>query len=149
MAHDLHHDPETDCVYLTVDGVFNVGVLKEIAPKVARLCREKHCRLILNDMSAARIEVSVLDAFDSPRLINEATVGRDTKRALVLPADFAESQFLENVSRNRGHNLKVFHDRERALDWLLKRKIPVENPPDESPERTAESDQSTESNRLR
>jgi len=119
MSHRLSYDPDIDCILLTFDGVFNIDRLVEVAPEVARLCKEQNCRRVLNDMSAASFELSLVDMFDSPRLLDESGVSRATKRALVLPESFTEAEFLQTVTLNRGHTLKVFRDREEAKRWLL------------------------------
>jgi hypothetical protein len=70
-------------------------------------------------MSGAAVDVSLLDLFDSPHIMDESGVSRTTKRALVLPPGFPEARFLEVVTRNRGHDLKVFVDVAEAKAWLL------------------------------
>ena len=119
MSHRLHHNPETDCIELTIEGTFDMERLRRIAPEVARLSEQSGCRRILNDMSGATIPLAISDLYDSPRQMDAAGVSRTTRRALVVPPDFAQAAFLETVTRNRGHNLRIFADREQALAWLL------------------------------
>ena len=119
MPHELSYDSETNCATLRFQGEVTMALIREVAPQVASLCKEKGCRHLLNDMSAATINLSVFELFDSPKTMDESGVSRTIKRALVVPSDFDESQFLEDVSRNRGHNLMVFKDMAKAKDWLL------------------------------
>jgi len=70
-------------------------------------------------MRSATINISVAGLFYSPKAMDESGVSRTIKRALLVPAAFEESEFLETVTRNRGHNLKVFRDIEEAKRWLL------------------------------
>ncbi len=119
MSHRLCYDPDTDCILLTVEGTFNLDRLAEIAPEVARLCQVHDCHRILNDMSTARLELSLVDLFDSPRLMDESGISRSTRRALVVPRSFTDAEFLQTVTLNRGHTLQVFQNRELAKAWLL------------------------------
>jgi hypothetical protein len=118
MPHTLAYIPEEGYIELTVDGRFNLARLKQIAPEVASLSNESGCLHILNDMSYATIDVSVLDVYSSPQQMDDAGITRSTKRALVVPKSFEHAHFLETVTRNRGHDLKVFFDRDEAINWL-------------------------------
>lgn len=118
MSHKLEYNPDTDCIELTVLGTFDMERLRRLAAEVASLSEQSGCTCILNDMSDATIAVSLTDAYHSPQEMDQAGISRATRRALVVPPDFAQADFLETVTRNRGHNLRVFHDREGALAWL-------------------------------
>ncbi len=118
MTHILQYNPDSDCVELMIQGVFNMERLKAIAPEVARLSEKSDCQRILNDMSSATIDVSLADIYSSPQQMDNSGINRNTRRALVVPPDFDQGAFLETVTRNRGHNLRVFSDRVSALEWL-------------------------------
>lgn len=119
MSHDLYHDSENDCIILRVEGKVTLDRIRRIAPEVARICEETGCSRLLNDMSETEIDIPVPELFKSPKIMEESNVPRVLKRALVVPSSFGELGFLENVSRNRGHNLMVFRDIEEARKWLL------------------------------
>ncbi len=119
MSHELHYDPNIDCVILRIQGIVTLDLIRKIAPEVARMCEETGCRRLLNDMSAATINISILDLYTSPKTMDESGVSRKIKRALVVPHAFDEPDFLENLTRNRGHDLKIFKDIKEAKQWLL------------------------------
>ncbi len=119
MSHIIRYNESGHYILLVVTGRFTIADLKHIAPKVAAVSGKKGCFRVLIDMRAAGVDLSFMDVFNGPRFIDEAGISRRTKRALVVPASFAEADFLETVSRNQGQNLKVFRDPEEALDWLL------------------------------
>jgi hypothetical protein len=56
--------------------------------------------------------VALLEQLGLPRTLREAI--------LTLPSTVAapEVQFYEDASRNRGWNVRLFTERERALEWL-------------------------------
>ena len=118
--HTLRYDQEHGFVHVTFTGTVDLRVIQEVAPQVARLCGENNCHRILNDMSRAHIGITVMEAFDSPAIMEQSHISRSIRRALILPPDFTESRFLETISQNRGHNLKVFSSAADAQDWLLK-----------------------------
>lgn len=119
MSHELTYDSDRNCLVLRTRGQVTIELIRELAPQVAQMFEETGCRRLLNDMSAAAIDISVTDLFTSPRVMDESGVGRDTKRALVVPPEFEDSDFLENVTRNRGHNFRAFTDVQEAETWLL------------------------------
>jgi len=122
MSHELYYDSGIGCVVLVVTGTITVDRVREIAPLVARMCSETGCRHLLNDMSAATIKLSLMELFESPQIMNESEVSQGIKRALVFPPNFEEPKFLENVTRNRGHEFRAFEDIEEAKKWLLPEK---------------------------
>ena len=119
MSYSLRHDQDDNCIVLTFDGTVDVDIIKEAAPEVARMSEETGCHLLLNDMSKATIDMSMMDVFSSPRVMDESNISRTMKRALIVPPDFSDAHFLETVTRNRGHDLMVFQDIEKAREWLL------------------------------
>ena len=119
MGDELRYDSDSDCVILHVEGTVTMERIRKLAPQVARMFAHTGCNRLLNDMRAAIIDVSVTELFDSPNAMDEAKVSRTIKRALVVPPSFKESTFLEDVTNNRGHNLRVFKDIEEAKQWLL------------------------------
>jgi hypothetical protein len=93
--------------------------IREAAPQVAQLCEQKKCFRILNDMRAAKIEISMVEAFQSPAIMDKSGSTRTMRRALVVASDFNKAEFIETVTRNRGHDLMVFNDIEKARQWWL------------------------------
>lgn len=119
MSHNLTYDSETGCVILRIQGRVTMKLIQELAPQVARMFRETKCQRFLNDMSTAVIDVSFMDVYGSPKAMDESGITRDIRRALVVPSDFKQSEFLETVTRNRGHDLRIFTDVDEAKRWLL------------------------------
>ncbi len=119
MTHTLYYDPDIQAVVLCVKGIVTLDRIRELAPQVARLCSETGSKLFLNDMRRAKIHISLLDAYDSPQIMEEAGVSRIIKRALVVPENFDVTDFLATVTRNEGHDFMVFKDIQTARIWLL------------------------------
>jgi len=117
--HTLDYDSENDCILLRFNGVVSLDTITEVAPQVAQLSEKTGCLRLLNDMSAAQITIAFLELFDSPDIMDRSKITRAIKRALVVPHDFANADMLETLTRNRGHDLRVFHDADTASEWLL------------------------------
>jgi len=118
MTYDVHFDPEINCIFMHVSGRVTLEVIRELAIRVSGICAEKKCYRVLNDMRTATVKISIPDLYAVPKTMSESGLPRRLMRALVVPSDFDDSEFLENVTRNRGHNLMVFKDIEKAKEWL-------------------------------
>ena len=118
MKPSLHVDPDIPCIVLACEGTVTIQSVRELAPQVAHKIAETGCSRILIDMSAATLELSVMQVFESPAIMDESKIPRTTKRAAVMPAEFSDANFLETVTRNRGHNLRLFPNAAEAKAWL-------------------------------
>lgn len=125
FEYKINYDPVDNFVILIINGIITLDSIRQIAPEVAKFCSNYDCQLLLNDMRFAKLDVSVLDAYNSPRVMENSGITNKLKRAVVLPESFKESKFLEDRSRNRGHHIKVFTNHVDAKNWLLKKKQDV------------------------
>ena len=73
---------------------------------------------LLVDARRIDAKMSVLDDFEFTKQ-HQATPLRSVRIAVVhRPEERERFQFIENVSVNRGGNMRTFTDQEEALDWL-------------------------------
>jgi hypothetical protein len=119
MSYSIKFNPDTDCIVLIFEHNVTMKSLKEAALRAGQMFEETRCNRILNDRSAATMDLSFMEIFSSPAITDEAKIARTAKRALLLPSNFQDASFLENVSQNKGHHLKVFNDLESAEKWLF------------------------------
>jgi len=119
MSYELSYDFDMDCVILRIQGEVTIELVRKLTPQVASMLEKKNCHRLLNDMSGTTINFSIAELYSSPKIMDESGVMHSTKRALVVPSSFEKYEFLENVTVNRGHNLKVFKDIKEATKWLL------------------------------
>ncbi|HOO77992.1 MAG TPA: hypothetical protein PK636_08655 [bacterium] len=119
MPYSLTYDEDLRAVVVVLTGRVDLSAIREAARATARMCGERSCRRILNDASGADVhELKFLDVYASPEVLEECGIPRTTTRALVVPAGFADAQFLEDVTCIRGHTLRVFPFVEEARAWL-------------------------------
>ena len=131
MTYQVIHNADEDCVQAGIEGVVDLAAAHWYAREIIKQLSAHHCLRLLNDMRQASIRLSTGDLYDLPAWIEEAleeaSVDRAVKRALVVARDFSEYKFFETVSRNHGHLLEVFADSKttgifrditKAQEWL-------------------------------
>jgi len=118
MPYEIRYDSDIDCVILQAEAKVTMDWIRKVAPKVTAACNKNGCQKLLNDMTKCSIDVSVLDMYTSPRIIEASGLGT-IKRALVVPESFKRSNFLKNSTIRKGHHFMIFIDREEARKWLL------------------------------
>ncbi len=82
---------------------------------------EKHCLLVLTDLREMTVTPSILNVYDSINMFEKMGIDSRTSEALILPENkFIEKnvKFYENACLNRGYNVRIFYNREDALNWL-------------------------------
>ena len=92
--------------------------VEAMAREVAALAKQQGCTRLLNDLREATIPSSASAIYSMPRITDEAGVPPGLRRALVVSAATRDFLFLETVSLNRGHNIRIFTDPEAARAWL-------------------------------
>ena len=106
---------------------FRMGTVRSL-----NLARENNTRLFLIDDSKWEGGTSVFDLYKLPALFIELGFERGSKGALILPpsgnAESTDAHFFETVCVNQGWLVKVFADRQEAINWLTTRKL--SNKPD-------------------
>ena len=125
MPYTIEYDPQ-GIVTTKVQGKLTMAVLDEWRRDVLQLVKEKECQRMLSDLREAKVELSMVDAYNIPKLFLEyaSTLGVQTfqlKRAVVVSSGEKLADFFETAARNRVHNLKVFYDDESARQWLLEK----------------------------
>jgi hypothetical protein len=103
-----------------------LGEVEEIVTKIAKIAKEKDCRLIFTDFRKVSRKLSIFQIYELPDRIKNIfdSFGINIllyKRASVVATDLDDYVFHENVMVNRGHNEKVFTDIEKAKEWLIGR----------------------------
>lgn len=75
----------------------------------------------LVDFSVAVLEMSIVDIFKLPDWFDARSLPRETRIAVVLPADppnMHKYTFFDDISNNRGYQVRLFWEPTRAVDWL-------------------------------
>ena len=124
MPYTVIYNSDLHIVESKLQGDMTLGEVKEIVTKIARIAKEKDCRLIFTDFCEVRRKLSILQIYELPDRTKNifASFGINVslyKRANVVAKDLDDYVFHENVMVNRGQNEKVFTDMENAKKWLI------------------------------
>jgi hypothetical protein len=127
MPFSVRYDPESDCVFASIEGEIDLQTAKEFGEAVVEQTAAHNCRRLLNDLRKAKVKLSTLEIYDLPALIEKVGLDRRCKRALVVSRDFEDYIFFRNVSSHSGHIVEIFGDSDkfsifrtpdRAKKWL-------------------------------
>ena len=118
MPFTINYDKEMDCIFIKVNGQFDLSLLKMLASEVAKVVEKHGCRRIFNELRYATLG-DILDTYHMPNTARETGIENRCKRALIVKEIPSEFDFLETVFVNRGHQVKMFIDVDIAKQWLL------------------------------
>lgn len=124
MSHTVIYNSELHIVESKLQGDMTLGEVKEIVTKIAKMAKEKDCRLIFTDFREVSQKLSVLQIYELPDYTTNVftSFGLNVfqyKRANIVAKDLDDYVFHENVMVNRGQNEKVFTDINQAKKWLI------------------------------
>ena len=124
MPSTVEHNPELGIVEYKFVGRVTGDEIKKTTILGFDLARTNNTNLFLIDDSELEDAGSVVDLYNLPTLYEEQGLERGSKGAVVLPTANAkvaeDARFHETVCLNRGWQVKVFTDRQEAIDWLTK-----------------------------
>ena len=110
-----------DYLIFKLEGVRSRKTNALVAKAIRDTCSEGACQRVLVDALALENRLGVLDAHAGPTtdFPKDATSKR-IKVAVLDRREFEQGfRFFETVARNAGYFLRVFVDRNAALQWLL------------------------------
>jgi hypothetical protein len=104
--------------YFEFSGEFSPQTGKQCIDAMVEVCGQSPISKALLDCRNMTDEIEIMESFMVAKY-GVKMVGVITKFALVGREDqMFPDNFVENVAVNRGVNLKLFTDLERAVDWL-------------------------------
>ena len=124
MPHTVIYNSELHIVESKLQGDMTLGEVDEVVTKIAKIAKEKDCRLIFTDLTDVSRKLSILEIYELPDRIRNIFTSFGIhislhKPANVVPKDWDNYIFHENVMVNRGQNEKVFTDIDKAKKWLI------------------------------
>ncbi len=123
MSYELTYKKEKDILLVKVCGMRSFKAIIEIVKDIQQICiKQKTCKVLI-DVREMEGHLKTMEAYELPALVfpKFRDLNIFEKSAIV---DREESRpyysFFENVSVNRGFNLRVFTNIEDATEWLQK-----------------------------
>jgi hypothetical protein len=78
-------------------------------------------RALIDHRNIVSVLGDTLDIYDRPKIFKLLGVILRIKIAeIIRPEHFQHFKFFETVCVNQGYQISIFHDKEKALSWLLK-----------------------------
>lgn len=77
--------------------------------------------LVLTDCLGITTSPSVLDVYERINMYEKLGIDTKTKEAILIPSDqvvVENVKFYETACLNRGYNVRIFENRQEAIDWL-------------------------------
>lgn len=121
MAWAANYNHDQNLVELIYKGTVSPADLHEALLAAAKLARENNSILFLADCTDMEGGHSVIDLYGLISLYESVGLQLKMKEALLLPSMKSPKEdvkFYETACLNKGFNVKVFSQKEKALIWL-------------------------------
>jgi hypothetical protein len=108
-------------VHAVVSGEITMGAVRRTMSEGMEMAVKHGASKFLADLRAVRSRVSTVQIYLLPKLIEALGVGRDSRLALVISKDFKQEEdcrFYQTVSGNQGFVVGLFHESDKARQWL-------------------------------
>lgn len=89
------------------------------------LARMKETGLFLSELTHLTNKITTLEIFRFPEIYEGFGVSRASRLAVLIPGAekctsfYEDMNFFETVCQNRGWVVRIFNDRDAAVEWLL------------------------------
>jgi hypothetical protein len=132
MSWNVEYDSELGIVSGRYVGHVTNDDFREATAKAIALGRANNTNRFLIDDSQYEGGATVFGLYELPNLHEELEADRKSRGALILPSSGSsaekDARFYETVCQNRGWLIRVFSERQEAINWLLGDKL--SNKPD-------------------
>jgi hypothetical protein len=114
----IHLDTQKRIVMVKVTGIMKAAPLREMTAELRDAVLEHQSKQVLLDYTETVSGLQPYEIFERPKVLQELSFPADVKVAVLFLALNEDTQFLENVYRNKSFPVRVFSDRNLALGWL-------------------------------
>ena len=125
MPYALSFSENNHYLHIGFTGDFRPGDVKALWAEIhAYLNLHPQNRILVEEQPGATGRLETLEVYEAAAYLAHTSLSRALRIALLYQAGVTrdtlrQAQFGETVAVNRGLNLKVFHAREVAEQWLL------------------------------
>jgi hypothetical protein len=114
----IHLDAPKQLVVVKVTGAIKAQPLREMTLELRDTVQRHQAKQVLLDYTEAVSGLQPYEIFERPKVLQELNFPVAVKVAVLYLALNEDTQFLENVYRNKSFPVRVFSDRNLALGWL-------------------------------
>jgi len=121
MSYTIEYLEKEEIGLITNTGVLTREDFMKQAREALEVSRLKKCNKFLVDCTSMIIQSQTMDIYKTSAFYDEICAPRENKIALVVPAGTkteVDLRFYETVCINRGWQVKMFADKESAMQWF-------------------------------
>lgn len=118
MTWVIHYDTEHRLLRVTVQGCVESEPLLRLTTELKDAILQRGAVGVLVDYRNAVSRLEPYEVFERPRILKEVGFPASVKVAVLYQALDENTQFLENVYRNKNFSVRVFADSQAADSWL-------------------------------
>ena len=122
MPWDTSLNPDQPIIEITYTGFVSAGDLFDCFQNTLNLVRSSGRTLLLADCSTFKGGHSLLDLYSLANTLLTIEDSHLLREAVILPGLPGPAEmagFWDNVCNNRGITVRIFENRQEALEWLL------------------------------
>ncbi len=119
MSLNIHYEQEHNYLVAKIIGGLTADLLEKYGREINLVASKHNCKHLLNDFRDVNLKLSMMEVYDAPKILELTGIDKTWKRATVISNNLDNFKFFENVSRNRGYNIKIFTNMTKAIDWLI------------------------------
>jgi hypothetical protein len=121
MTWVIQYDGERKLVLVTAQGSLQHEPLRRMTADVRDAIRQHGAAGVLVDYRQTVSSLEPYEIFERPRILKEVGFPTTVKVAVLFRILDENTQFLENVYRNKNFPVRVFADESAAVTWLRER----------------------------
>ena len=132
MAWKVEIDTDTGFIHTVYSGIVTKEDIIASMTETLKMLEGKGPQKIFTEWLDATSKLSTMEIFDIPGEWEAAGAYRGSVLAVVVPKDaqsLKDAKFYENTCCNRGWRVRVFTQRNDAIEWLEKQAIATEKKP--------------------
>lgn len=119
MKWEFHYLAEPNCLEVIISGDISPDELDRMAMERWQELRKYDCGKILFDFTRITNTLNTIEIYNRPEQSEKIGVMRTNRTAAVVPEIYLKDfKFMEIVYQNRGFDLNVFTDRQKAIEYL-------------------------------
>jgi hypothetical protein len=119
MRWNVSYNPEDNILCVCTEGETDVASANKMVEEVRDAIEQHGSALILIDHRQLLLNLSMVDIYDRPSILENLGLPKTSRIAEVVPESQLKAfQFLETVARNKGYRFSVFLDMSAAKAWL-------------------------------
>ena len=118
MTWVIQIDQAMRLVYVKAEGALESLPLRQMTKELRDAVVEHASKGILLDYTQTISRLQPYEIFERPRILQELGFPPEVRVAVLYSALDENTQFLENVYRNKNFSVRVFADKVEAVSWL-------------------------------